>query len=161
MIVLGFDPGSQITGYGIIRHLNNKSTYIASGCIRLPKVDMPSRLLQLHQAARQIIEQYSPDVTAIEKVFVKNNVDSALKLGQARGVLLCAMAEASSDIFEYSPREIKQAVVGYGGADKAQVQTMVQSLLSLSKKPQADAADALAVAICHVNTNNFLLKLKG
>ena len=161
MRVLGFDPGSQITGYGIIDYQQRRPSYIASGCIRLSGESMAERLYQLHQAATEILSQYAPEMIVIEKVFVKHNVDSALKLGQARGVLLAATAAVSTNIYEYTPREVKQAVVGYGAAEKSQVQAMVQSLLSLSSKPQADAADALAIALCHIHQHAYQMKLSA
>lgn len=159
MHVLGFDPGSTITGYGVIAYHQHRPSYIASGCIRLGAGPMPARLYQLYQAATQLLSQYAPGIIAVEKVFVKRNVDSALKLGQARGVLLAAAGAVSTNIYEYTPREIKQAVVGYGAAEKAQIQAMVQSLLSLSSTPQADAADALAIALCCIHQHAYQVKL--
>ena len=157
MIVLGIDPGSYLTGYGVIRKHNNRLYYIASGCIRLTDKDMPVKLLKLHQAILQLIDTYDPSDFVIEKVFVKKNVDSALKLGQARGVILAAMAtQFQNNINEYSPRLVKKAITGYGAAEKSQVQLMVKSLLSLQDLPQEDAADALALAICHLNNHRIL-----
>ena len=152
MLILGLDPGSRRTGYGLIQFSNGSLQYIASGCIKLPNVDFATRLHKLYDAVNQIISTYKPEYFAIEQVFVKNNPATALKLGQARGVLLLAAAKTAKQIFEYSPREIKMAVVGYGGAQKEQVQIMVKSILKLSACPQEDAADALAIAICHINT---------
>lgn len=155
MIVLGLDPGSRITGYGLIRLDHGKSIYLASGCVRLTDKHTPSRLYTLHKSLIQLVEQYQPDVVSIEQVFLKNNVASLVKLSQARGVLIAAAASCSREIFEYTPRAIKQAVVGYGAADKAQVQQMICHLLSLPKAPQQDAADALAAAICHIHTQKI------
>ena len=139
----------MITGYGVIAHQSGKSNYVASGCIKVGKLDWGQRLKQIFQDITTIIEEYQPQQVAIEQVFVNKNPSSALKLGQARGVAIVAAACQDLPIGEYSPREIKQAVVGYGGAEKSQVQHMICALLNLSKAPQVDAADALAVAICH------------
>lgn len=160
MLVLGLDPGSRITGYGLVRHQSGKTVYVASGCIRMPEADFSTRLTKLYDAITQIISEFEPDYFAIEQVFVKHNVQSALKLGQARGVLLLAAARAEREITEYSPREVKLAISGYGNAQKYQVQAMVKSILSLNASPQEDAADALAIAICHINTTklNRLIK---
>ena len=155
MLVLGIDPGSRITGYGLVKHQGGKTKYVASGCIRMPDADFTTRLTKLYDAITQIINDFEPSYFAIEQVFVKHNVQSALKLGQARGVLLLAAAHAQKGIFEYSPREVKLAISGYGNAQKHQVQQMVKSLLALSAMPQEDAADALAIAICHINTAKF------
>ena len=158
MIVLGFDPGSRKTGYGVVEYTTGNIQYIASGCIKLPNIDFATRLLQLYDAAMQVIATYQPSCFSIEQVFVKNNPATALKLGQARGVLLLSAAKTTNNIFEYSPRDIKKAVVGYGGAEKEQVKKMVQSLLHLDASPQEDAADALAVALCHINSFNVINK---
>lgn len=149
MIILGIDPGSRITGYGLIDAQKQKYVYLASGCVRVTAEALGQRLLQIFEGLQHVIAQYQPVVCAIEQVFVHRNVDSALKLGQARGVAMVASSYHGLEIGEYTPRQIKQAVVGYGGADKTQVQHMVKTLLSLNATPQADAADALAVAICH------------
>ena len=159
MLVLGVDPGSNITGYGLVNYTKGRVRYVASGCIKLPKGEMPLRLFMLHQAITQIIDTYNPSDFVLEKVFVNKNVDSALKLGQARGAILCAMAKNFNDnISEYSPRVVKKAVVGYGAAEKSQVQLMIKSLLNLDSTPQVDAADALALALCHINSIGFLAK---
>ena len=155
-IILGIDPGSRITGYGIIKQSKNQLSYVASGCIRTGKGDLASRLLMIHDGIRQIIAEYSPTTTAIEQVFMHQNANAALKLGHARGVAMVVMAAHCLDIAEYSARQIKQAVVGYGAASKEQVQTMVLSILGLAGKPQADAADGLAVAICHAHMQQGL-----
>lgn len=151
MLILGIDPGSITLGYGIVRHERNKITYITSGCIKVGKQDWPNRLKQIYLDLTQIINQYNPQYVAIEKVFVHKNAASALKLGQARGVAIVAAACQNLPVAEYSAREVKQAVVGYGNADKFQVQNMIRAILSLSGLPATDAADALAVAICHGN----------
>jgi crossover junction endodeoxyribonuclease RuvC len=155
MLILGLDPGSRITGYGLVKRKDGKTQYIASGCIRMPNADFATRLVKLYDATTQIIADFEPDYFAIEQVFVKHNVQSALKLGQARGVLLLAAARTNKEIFEYSAREVKLAISGYGNAQKHQVQAMVKSILSLNAVPQEDAADALAIAICHINMSKL------
>ncbi|CAH0540553.1 crossover junction endodeoxyribonuclease RuvC [Vibrio marisflavi] len=160
-IILGIDPGSRITGYGVIRQQGRHLQYMGSGCIRMADGDLASKLKQVYAGVTEIITQFQPDVFAIEQVFMSKNADSALKLGQARGSAIVAAANADLPVFEYAARLIKQAVVGTGAADKAQVQHMVQHMLGLSSKPQSDAADALGVAICHANTNKTLVALAG
>jgi crossover junction endodeoxyribonuclease RuvC len=152
MLILGIDPGSITMGYGIIRHIGSNATYITSGCIKLGKQEWPQRLKQIYLDLSQIIAEFTPQQVAVEKVFVDKNVASALKLGQARGVAIAAAACQDLLVAEYSAREVKLAVVGYGNADKFQVQQMVKSILKLSAMPAADAADALAVALCHGNS---------
>ncbi|MEO0369391.1 MAG: crossover junction endodeoxyribonuclease RuvC [Pseudomonadota bacterium] len=161
MIILGIDPGSRLTGYGVIKKIGANINYVASGCIRLSVTSIPERLQQIHSGVSQIISQYNPDEFAIEQVFMAKNPDSALKLGQARGAAIVAATNHQLAVAEYSARQIKQSVVGKGAADKSQVQHMVCQLLSLTKKPQADAADALAVALCHLHTSQSLLKMSG
>ncbi|PMJ89815.1 crossover junction endodeoxyribonuclease RuvC [Vibrio sp. 10N.261.55.A7] len=160
-IILGIDPGSRITGYGVISQQGRHLHYIGSGCIRMSEKELPGRLKQIYAGVSEIITQFQPEVFAIEQVFMAKNPDSALKLGQARGSAIVAAVNCDLPVFEYSARSIKQAVVGTGGADKAQVQHMVQHMLKLPAKPQADAADALGVAICHANTNKTLAALAG
>lgn len=160
-LILGIDPGSRITGYGIVEHVGAKFTYVGSGCIRTPDTNLADKLDTIFSGISEIILQYQPQNFAIEQVFMAHNPDSALKLGQARGSAIVAASQAKLPVFEYSARQIKQAVVGSGGADKAQVQHMVQHILKLTGKPQADAADALAVAICHGNTNQSLVNMAG
>ena len=147
--ILGIDPGSQITGFGLIEALGQDARHIASGCIRAPAGELPQRLRAIYAAVSELMSSYAPAEVAIERVFVSRNADSALKLGQARGAALCATFGLDVSIHEYAPRAIKQAVVGHGGADKQQVQHMVRVLLHLDRSPAADAADALAVALCH------------
>lgn len=156
-IILGVDPGSRTTGYGVIKVVGNKHLYVTSGCINTKGDHVAERLAQIFSGITTIIQKYQPDQFAIEKVFVNRNVVSALKLGQARGVAIVAAANHALNFSEYSPREIKKSVVGYGAADKTQVQQMVKSLLKLSDVPQADAADALAVALCHAQVSRSLL----
>ncbi|SJL82907.1 crossover junction endodeoxyribonuclease RuvC [Vibrio palustris] len=160
-IILGIDPGSRITGYGVIRQQGRHLDYLGSGCIRMTDEGLPQRLKQIYAGVSEIITQFQPDVFAIEQVFMSKNADSALKLGQARGSAIVAAVNADLPVFEYAARLIKQAVVGSGGADKKQVQHMVKQMLKLPATPQADAADALGVAICHANTNKTLIALSG
>lgn len=160
-IILGIDPGSRITGYGVIKKVGAKSEYIGSGCIRVQGDELASRLKQIFDGVSEIIHQYQPTDFAIEQVFMAKNPDSALKLGQARGAAIVAATAFDLPVAEYSARQIKQSVVGKGSADKSQVQHMVTYLLSLASKPQADAADALAVALCHNHTQQSLIKMSG
>lgn len=148
-IILGIDPGSRITGYGIIKEERRKIAYLDSGCIRTSGDDLSQRLLQIFNGICQLMDSYSPDEVAIEQVFMHQNPNSALKLGQARGAAMVAAASHRVKIAEYAPREIKLAVVGYGAAEKSQVKHMVMNLLNLNSAPQTDASDALAIAICH------------
>ncbi|WP_028388496.1 crossover junction endodeoxyribonuclease RuvC [Legionella fairfieldensis] len=148
-IILGIDPGSRITGYGIIKENQKQLQYIDSGCIRTSEGNLSQRLLQIFNGICQLMDDYSPDEVAIEQVFMHQNPNSALKLGHARGVAMVAAASHRIPVSEYSAREVKQAVVGYGAAQKEQVKHMVITLLMLSNPPQSDAADALAIAICH------------
>ena len=149
-IILGIDPGSRITGYGLVRAHQGKMEYIDSGCIRtLKEDDLSQKLLKIYNGICELMDTYTPSEVAVEQVFMHQNPNSALKLGQARGVAMVAAASHRVKVSEYSAREIKQTVVGYGAAQKAQIGHMVVELLSLNKAPQTDAADALAIAICH------------
>ncbi|KYP95653.1 Holliday junction resolvase [Sodalis-like endosymbiont of Proechinophthirus fluctus] len=154
-VILGIDPGSRITGYGIVRQDGIKLSYLGSGCIRTKVVDLPGRLKLIYAGVSEIIMQFQPDCLATERVFMAKNADSALKLGQARGVAIVAAINLNLPVFEYAARQVKQTVVGTGSAEKSQVQHMVRTLLTLSANPQADAADALAIAIthCHISQN--------
>ena len=162
-IILGIDPGSRFTGYGVIKQQGRTFTYLGSGCIKALSQgeDLGSRLQTIFAGVSEIILQFKPDMFAIEQVFMAKNPDSALKLGQARGAAIVAATNSDLVIAEYSARQIKQAVVGTGGADKSQVQHMVKTILKLPGTPQADAADALAVALCHANSHESLEKLAG
>ena len=156
-IILGIDPGSRITGYGLIKECNRSIEYIDSGCIRTaPDQELSEKLLQIYDGICHLMDKYAPGEVAIEQVFMHQNPNSALKLGHARGVAMVAAASHRVKVSEYSPRTIKQNVVGYGGAEKDQVSHMVVHLLSLSSAPQADAADALAIAICHSHMRHAL-----
>lgn len=150
--ILGIDPGSVRTGYGVITVGAKQPEYVASGCIRVGDLEFADRLGQIYRHITEIIQTYQPTEFAVEQVFVARNPQAALKLGQARGVAIAAAVAAGLAVHEYAARQVKQAVVGTGRANKEQVQHMVQVMLSLSGTPQADAADALAIALCHVNT---------
>lgn len=159
--ILGIDPGSRRTGYGVIDVAGSKIAYISSGIIRLPEESLPDRLKIIFDGVSEIIEQYHPQHMGIEEVFFAKDPRAALKLGQARGAAIVAGVNAGLPVGEYSARSVKQAVVGTGAADKHQVQMMITQLLKLSQSPSEDAADALAVAICHahsMHTNAALSK---
>ncbi len=160
-IILGVDPGSRITGYGIIRTEGRHIHYLDSGCIRLGEKPLAERLQIIFQSLATLIGEYRPHEFAIEQVFMAHNPDSALKLGQARGAAIVSAANSGLPVSEYSARQVKQAVVGKGSADKSQVQHMVQILLGLSRKPQADAADALAIAMCHAHMSQSLARVSA
>lgn len=160
-IILGVDPGSRTTGYGIIRTSGRNTDYLDSGCIRVGERPMAERLQIIFQSLATLIAEFRPDEFAIEQVFMARNPDSALKLGQARGVAIVSAANSGLPVHEYSARQVKQAVVGKGGADKSQVQHMVQAILQLSRKPQEDAADALAIALCHAHMSQSVARLSG
>lgn len=161
MIILGIDPGSRITGYGVIARKQGKLVYLGSGCIRLKSDVLAERLAQIYAGVSEVIREFSPSQFAIEQVFMAKNPDSALKLGQARGAAIVAATQCAMPVAEYSARQIKQAVVGKGSAEKTQVQHMVKHLLKLPGTPQADAADALAVALCHAHTQQSLINMAG
>ncbi|WP_127470761.1 crossover junction endodeoxyribonuclease RuvC [Thiomicrorhabdus aquaedulcis] len=147
--ILGIDPGSRKTGFGLIESGRYHASYLVSGVIRVEKYSGADRLKYIFESMCQILEQYQPDVMAVEKVFVYKNPQSAITLGQARGVILCAAALRNIPIMEYTPTQIKSTIVGKGHANKSQVQYMVQTILKLTDTPQEDAADALACALCH------------
>jgi len=154
-VVIGIDPGTAITGYGIVQEKENgELEWIAHGVVTTPSDwDDPKRLLELYQKLCEILSTYKPDCCAVEKLFFQKNVKTAISVGQGRGAALIAAAASELPVGEYTPLEVKQAVVGYGSADKQQVQQMVKVLLDLSEIPQPDdAADALAVAICHLHS---------
>jgi crossover junction endodeoxyribonuclease RuvC len=159
-IILGIDPGSRITGYGLIEERNNKVCYLDSGCIRTGQGDLSEKLLQIYDGICLLMDRYNPAEAAIEQIFMYKNAASALKLGHARGVAMVAMASHRISVYEYSPREIKQSVSGYGAAEKEQIKQMVMHLLLLNKPPQSDAADALAIALCHSYQRHMRAKIK-
>ena len=151
--ILGIDPGSRRTGYGIVSFDGNQARFVACGCVATAAGSMPNRLGDIFSGIAELIDEYQPEEMAIEEVFLSKNPQSALKLGQARGVAIAAAVQAELPVFEYAARLVKKTVVGTGRASKSQMQHMVQVLLSLSAQPNADAADALAIALCHVNTH--------
>jgi crossover junction endodeoxyribonuclease RuvC len=147
--VLGIDPGSLRTGFGIVDCINGAEKHVASGCVRTTGTSLALRLRHIHEQVSLLVETYAPDEVAIERVFMHRNADSALKLGQARGAALSAAVARGAAVYEYAPRAIKLAVVGTGAADKAQVAHMVQVLLAIAKPDTSDVSDALAIALCH------------
>jgi len=162
MRILGIDPGSRITGFGVVDVNGPDLKYVAAGTIHTVKAgDMSERLKRIHDGIAEIVDAHKPDVLAVEEVFVAKNPKSALILGQARGVILCSGAIHELPVFEYAAREIKQALVGKGSADKSQVSHMVRVLLGLTQVPASDAADALACAICHGHTIRYISKVNA
>lgn len=151
--VLGIDPGSRTTGYGLIDRDGNRMSYVASGCIRTEGSDFHARLAQIYRGIETVIDDYGPAEVAVEEVFVARNPSSALKLGQARGAAIAAAIAHDMPVTGYAARRVKQAVVGTGRATKQQVQHMVKATLALSEAPAQDAADALAVALCHAQSS--------
>ena len=161
MIILGIDPGSRLTGYGVVRYQSGKFDYLSSGCIKTTGDEIAGRLDIIFKGVSELIAQYQPKEFAIESVFMAKNPDSVLKLGQARGAAIVAATQFDLPVAEYAARQIKQSVVGKGNADKTQVQHMVRHILKLPGIPQADAADALAVALCHGHTHQSLINMSG
>lgn len=160
MIILGIDPGTRITGYGILRVSGNRFIHLENGCIAPPaQAEMPQRLAEILTRLEQIIATFAPDTVAVERVFFAKNVASALKLGQCRGLALAAAGRLQIPVFEYSPTQIKQAVTGHGRAAKDQIQRMVRMILGLPEVAQSDAADALAVALCHAQSYPIAQKM--
>jgi len=149
--ILGIDPGLRITGFGIIEKSGNSLAYVSSGCIRSGDAELADRLKTILAGLREVIAEHAPQQVALEKVFVNVNPQSTLALGQARGTAICAAVDAGLPVAEYTALQVKQAVVGNGHAGKHQVQEMVKRLLRLAGAPSADAADALACAICHAH----------
>ncbi|NMC78510.1 MAG: crossover junction endodeoxyribonuclease RuvC [Chloroflexi bacterium] len=158
MLVVGIDPGTARTGYGFVRETDDGNLEVVNfGVIQTPAHQSPqTRLLQIFQELKNLLLLYQPESAAVEKLFFQRNVTTAIAVGEARGVALLALAERGLEVAEYTPLQIKQAVVGYGGADKNQVQQMVRTLLGLAEIPRPDdAADALAVAICHLHSRRI------
>ncbi|MCF7858975.1 MAG: crossover junction endodeoxyribonuclease RuvC [Candidatus Cloacimonetes bacterium] len=157
MIILGIDPGSRNVGYGILQI--QKRTILAAGCDTInvnSKLEIPQRLVEIYSEINKVLKEYKPEVAAIETIFYGKNIKSAFTLGHARGVIMLALAQQEIEIAEYTPREVKKSVVGNGNASKDQVEYMVQKILNLNSKPKSqDAADALAIALCHFNRNKF------
>lgn len=149
--VLGIDPGSRVTGYGIIDETSSGFRYIASGCVRVGGEPFAERLKQIFEGIGAVVQEHRPDQLAIEQVFMHKNADSALKLGQARAAAICAVIAHELPVYEYAARQVKQALVGSGSAEKGQVQHMVRILLGLQGDLQTDAGDALGVALCHLH----------
>jgi crossover junction endodeoxyribonuclease RuvC len=157
-LVLGIDPGTATTGFGLVRELDNGSLEMVEfGIISTPKEEAAHhRLVQLYDEMKMIIKRHKPVSVAVEKLFFQRNISTAIAVGQARGVVMLAIAQANLDVAEYTPNEVKQAVAGYGSADKKQVQEMVKVLLALPSLPKPDdAADALAIAITHIHTRRY------
>jgi crossover junction endodeoxyribonuclease RuvC len=159
--ILGIDPGSRITGFGIIDIAGTTVTYVGSGCVRIPEGTLPERLKVIFEGIVEIVETYQPAEMVVEQVFMHRNADTALKLGQARGAAICAGVTQALPVHEYTPAQIKQAIAGKGNATKEQIQHMVKVLLKLPTSPQADAADALAAALCHCHMRTVLKQIGG
>ena len=162
--ILGVDPGSRITGFGVIDVSGERLSYVASGCIRTEAGAFNARLEEIFRSVTRLIAMHTPDEICFERVFMHRNADSALKLGHARAAAMCAVfvdAGERPQVAEYSPREIKLAVAGYGAADKGQVQHMVCRLLALEGAVQSDAGDALAVAVCHAHARRTAAMLRA
>lgn len=157
--VLGIDPGSRLTGFGIIDTGSGQARYVASGSVRSATGSFPERLQLIYRSIGDVVRQYRPQIVVVESVFLHRNAGSALKLGHARAAALCATFAADADVYEFAPREIKQAVVGTGAASKEQVQHMVTSLLALDGTPSPDAADALAAALCYAHRRRMSQRL--
>jgi crossover junction endodeoxyribonuclease RuvC len=153
--ILGLDPGSLATGYAVIEACNGATTYLASGVIRARGESLAERLQEIFSGVDRLSSEFRPEEVAVERIFMHRNADSALKLGQARGAALCATFALCPRVFEYAPRAVKQAVVGSGSAEKQQVQMMVKRLLKLEGSIGADAADALAIALCHAHSRQL------
>lgn len=160
MRILGIDPGSRITGYGVVEKSGNRLVHVDNGGIfTSADMDLSARLKLIYDGLCQVITDYMPDAVAVEQIFLAKNALSALKLGHARGVALLVGVNHNLPVYEYSALQVKNAVVGYGKAEKTQVQQMVKRLLTLPEIAQEDASDALAVAICHAHTNPLHSKL--
>jgi len=155
-LILGIDPGSRVTGYGLVTMARNHGHHVASGTVVVGDLPFDARLRAIFEGLTALIREHRPDEVAIEKVFMNRNADSALKLGQARGAAIVAAALCDLPVHEYAPNEIKLAIVGRGHAAKEQVQHMIKAMLTLDATPVADAADALAVALCHGHTRQSL-----
>lgn len=159
--ILGIDPGSQITGYGVIDMDGNHATHVTHGVIRVTGKELADKLQLIFREIGEVITIHQPAEAAIERVFMHRNADSALKLGQARGSAVTAIAEHGLPAYEYTANQVKQATVGKGHAAKQQVQHMVKVLLCLNDMPQSDAADALAIALCHGHSREGLARMAG
>ncbi len=149
--ILGIDPGSRLTGFGVVDCVGDRAVYVASGSVSSASGEFPERLKVIFRAVSEIVTSYRPDAVVVESVFMHKNAGSALKLGHARSAAICATFGLDLVVYEYAPREIKQAVVGTGAATKEQIQHMIKHMLKLDGDPSPDAADALAAALCHAN----------
>ena len=158
--ILGIDPGSVVTGFGVVDASGNSIRVVDFGCIRAKGSNHTTRLRNIFDGLARVAEEHGPAEVAVERVFMHKNADSALKLGQARAAALCATFGVNASVHEYAPRQVKQSVVGFGAADKTQVQAMVATLLGLRPPLQADAADALAVALCHAHLRRMAAVLQ-
>lgn len=158
--IIGIDPGSRTTGFGVVESQGSRHRCVAYGRIRTDDADLPLRLLSIQRQLGDMLRRLAPGEAAIENVFVKRNSNSALVLGQARGVALCTLAAAAVPVSEYTPATVKKAVCGSGRAEKPQVQQMIRLLLKLDEAPPADAADALAIALCHAQQRALRTALK-
>jgi crossover junction endodeoxyribonuclease RuvC len=159
--ILGLDPGSRVTGYGLIEVSARGTRYLASGSIRVGTGELAGRLRHIFTHVSDLVAEHAPEEVAIERVFMHANPDSALKLGQARGAALCAAVGGGAAVFEYTPREVKLTVTGTGAADKDQVQHMVKALLGVAGRLGADASDALAIALCHAQHRGLAFKVRA
>ena len=159
--ILGIDPGFQVTGYGVIDIDGNRAVHVTHGTIKLKSETLADKLLLLFKEINRIIKEFQPTEVSIEKIFMYRNADSALKLGQAKGCAITACAQNEIPVFEYTANQVKQATVGKGHATKHQVQHMIRILLCLQANPQTDAADALAIALCHGHSREGLIRMAG
>lgn len=161
MRILGIDPGSRVTGYGIIDSDGRASRRVASGCVRTQGEDFCARLGEIFDVLQEVIGRHAPEQVAVEQVFMARNAGAALKLGQARGAAIVAAVTQGLPVYEYTPRAVKQALVGRGGAEKEQVQHMVRVLLGLQQAMGLDESDALAIALCHAHSHSTLNRMEG
>jgi crossover junction endodeoxyribonuclease RuvC len=159
--ILGIDPGSRITGFGVIESDGRHSRYVASGCVQTTGEDFPQRLGDIFRGIDEVLGEHRPQQVAVEQVFMAKNAGAALKLGQARGAAIVAAVRHELPVYEYTPREVKQALVGNGGAEKEQVQHMIRILLGLQGRMGLDESDALAIALCHAHSHTNRQRLRG
>lgn len=150
-VILGIDPGSRVTGYGLIRVIGNRFECLAYGCIRAESSDLAQKLWRIREEIEEVLKSHHPEEVAIERVFLSYNPATAIKLGQARGAVISSVGEFALPLAEYSARQVKQAIVSYGAATKEQMQAMIVRILNLKTTPPNDAADALGIAICHAH----------
>jgi crossover junction endodeoxyribonuclease RuvC len=162
MLILGIDPGSVVTGFGLVEASAGRMGHVENGGIFPPKnTSFGERIFYIFQQVETLVQKFTPDAVAIEEIFVAKNVSSSLKLGHARGAAMVAVAKAGLPLYEYTALQVKQAVTGYGRADKGQIQKMIRVILKLPETAFADASDALAVAVCHLQSHRFLKKVGG